>query len=42
MKEYDIFLPLEYNDGAPVELDKFEAVKRRRERVVSPLAALLS
>jgi hypothetical protein len=29
VKEYDIFLPLEYNDGTAVEMEKFAAVKQQ-------------
>jgi hypothetical protein len=29
VKEYDIFLPLRYNDGAPVELVKFQHLRDR-------------
>jgi hypothetical protein len=29
VKEYDIFLPLRYNDGNPVELLKFRRVQER-------------
>jgi hypothetical protein len=29
VKEYDVFLPLDYNDGSPVEPEKFEEVKQR-------------
>jgi hypothetical protein len=29
VKEYDIFIPLKYNDGSPVEPVKIEALKRR-------------
>ena len=29
MKEYDIFLPLRYNDGKPVELIKFRQLQER-------------
>ena len=28
MKEYDLFLPLYYNDGTPVEPAKFQAVQQ--------------
>lgn len=27
MKEYDIFVPLSYNDGTPVEPEKFQALQ---------------
>jgi hypothetical protein len=29
VKEYDIYLPLRYNDGAPVEARKFRALQQR-------------
>ena len=29
MKEYDIFLPLYYNDGQPIEFQKFQDVQAR-------------
>ena len=29
MKEYDLFVPLYYNDGSPVEPDKILELKRR-------------
>lgn len=29
MKEYDIFVPLYYNDGSPVEARKFQALQKR-------------
>ena len=29
MKEYDIFLPLRYNDGKPVEAGKFQELQRQ-------------
>lgn len=29
MKEYDIFLPLRYNDGSPVETDKFQQLQAK-------------
>jgi hypothetical protein len=29
MKEYELYVPLHYNDGRPVELDKLIGVKRR-------------
>lgn len=29
MKEYDIFVPLNYNDGSPVETRKFQRLQRR-------------
>ena len=29
MKEYDVFVPLYYNDGSPVEPEKLLALKRR-------------
>jgi hypothetical protein len=29
VKEYDIFLPLRYNDGRPIELAKFRDLKER-------------
>ena len=29
MKEYDIFLPLRYNDGTPIELVKFRDLLER-------------
>ena len=29
MKEYDIFLPLCYNDGKPVEADKFQELQKQ-------------
>lgn len=29
MKEYDIFLPLYYNDGEPIEAAKFQVVQSR-------------
>jgi hypothetical protein len=29
MREYELYLPLHYNDGRPVELDKLTGVKRR-------------
>jgi hypothetical protein len=29
VKEYDIFLPLRYNDGSPIELVKFRDLKER-------------
>ena len=28
MKEYDIYVPLKYNDGSPVEPRKFQAVQQ--------------
>jgi hypothetical protein len=28
VKEYDLFLPLRYNDGSPVEPRRFQAVQR--------------
>jgi hypothetical protein len=28
VKEYDIFLPLRYNDGKPIEADKFQALQK--------------
>ena len=28
MKEYDIFLPLRYNDGNPIESEKFQALQK--------------
>jgi hypothetical protein len=28
-RRYDVYLPLTYNDGRPVEDDKFDAVERR-------------
>lgn len=37
MKEYDIFLPLRYNDGKPVELIKFRDL---RERLLSQYEGL--
>jgi hypothetical protein len=29
VKEYDIYLPLRYNDGSPVEVRKFQNLQRR-------------
>jgi hypothetical protein len=29
VKEYDLYLPLTYNDGAPIEAKKFQDVQRR-------------
>ena len=29
MKEYDLFIPLNYNDGSPVETRKFQALQQR-------------
>ena len=29
MKEYDIFIPLYYNDGTPIEAAKFQDVQAR-------------
>ncbi len=29
MKEYDIFIPLYYNDGSPIEPKKFQALQKR-------------
>jgi hypothetical protein len=29
VKEYDIFVPLRYNDGMPIELAKFQELKER-------------
>ena len=29
MKEYDLYLPLHYNDGRPIEPDKLNRYKRR-------------
>ncbi len=29
MKEYDVFVPLYYNDGSPIEPDKLLTLKRR-------------
>jgi len=37
VKEYDIFLPLRYNDGKPVELIKFRDL---RERLLSQYEGL--
>jgi hypothetical protein len=28
-REYDLFVPLHYNDGAPVEADKLDRLRRR-------------
>jgi hypothetical protein len=28
VKEYDIFLPLRYNDSKPIEADKFQALQK--------------
>jgi hypothetical protein len=32
MREYELYLPLHYNDGRPVELDKLARVKQRLEQ----------
>lgn len=29
MKEYDLFVPLKYNDGTPIETDKFQDLQDR-------------
>jgi hypothetical protein len=29
MREYELYVPLHYNDGRPIELDKLTALKRR-------------
>lgn len=29
MKEYDVFIPLRYNDGAPIESDKLQELQKR-------------
>jgi hypothetical protein len=29
VKEYDLFIPLSYNDGSPVESRKFQALQKR-------------
>ena len=29
MKDYDLFVPLYYNDGRPVELPKFQALQQQ-------------
>jgi hypothetical protein len=29
MKEYELYIPLHYNDGRPIELDKLQRLKRR-------------
>jgi hypothetical protein len=31
VKEYDLFVPLTYNDGSPVEAEKLDALQRRLE-----------
>ena len=37
MKEYDIFLPLRYNDGNPIEARKFQQVQEELLREFSGL-----
>ena len=29
MKEYDLFIPLYYNDGTPIEVNKFQDLQQR-------------
>ena len=29
MREYELYLPLHYNDGRPIEFDKLTVIKRR-------------
>jgi hypothetical protein len=29
VKEYDIFIPLNYNDGSPIEVEKIQDISRR-------------
>ncbi len=29
MKEYDVFIPLRYNDGTPIEADKLQELQKR-------------
>ncbi len=29
MREYELYVPLHYNDGSPVEMDKLSRLKRR-------------
>lgn len=29
MKEYDLFIPLNYNDGTPIEAEKIQDISRR-------------
>jgi hypothetical protein len=29
VKEYDLFIPLYYNDGSPIEVKKFQELQRR-------------
>jgi hypothetical protein len=47
VKEYDIFVPLFYNDGRPVEAEKFQtlqfsiAAQRHRTRSTSTLCWLI-